>query len=397
MSETQPEYLPQNQEAKEISLTDIHKEIQCEEQEAHALLSFFEAHDHYLVPGGFLSQQMLASGLPPYGARLAELFSDLPYDGSLEETVTGLEKLGQEEVYRRWKLFVKEVRDIHRTAPRSDRVEAVHWVLGPLANPLPLTANFLHPDHGQVAWFFFHEEHLPLLRHIAAFATLEREYARKVQEMKAHWLGENETMIVVGKNAPAGKMEELFGPKGPEALRDLLPPSLQKALRCISFTGYRKPKKTKEHRQERQKHLLGKFDRETRTLSFLLTEETTAEEILHTLIHELGHALIAGISKTDQDIRRAFLHAVATCDHLVEDYAGDSYQRVGIVEGLEEDFAESFRYFFLDPRGFQRNEPERFAVLQQIFTEHLPDVDLEQIRRKFYVFSKEAGARKKPV
>ena len=398
MTETSPEHIhTQTEDLIEKRFQDIHHEIREQERPVDSVLSFINRHRQHLIPGGILSQQMLEAGLPPYGARLAELFDDISYQGTLAETITELEALERKqpgEVYRRWKLFVSDVQALQKEAPKTDAVEAASWVLGPQMNPLIPEANFLAQTPKEVTWFFLQENTLPQIKHIAAYATLEREFVAKARVLEQQWLGNGGIEVMVSDQVSSEQVERLFGPRGAAVLYDLLPPSLQKAVSLISLVGFRKPKKIKEHRQAVQKDIVGKFERENRTMFFLMNEHTDIHSILQTWFHELGHALIAGISPTDQDIRRQFLKAVATSDQLMQDYVNDTYFKQGIVQGLEEDFADNFRLFCLFPRELQRNEPERFEAFQKIFAQYLPDVDLEKIRKKVYAFMKEAETRK---
>lgn len=395
MTETSPEHIhTQTEDSVEKRFREIHHDIQEQERTVDSILSFINRHRRHLVPGGILSQQMLEAGLPPYGARLVELFDDISYQGTLGETITGLEKLGQEEVYRRWNMFITEVRSLQKEAPKTDAVEAASWVLGPQMNPLIPEANFLAQTPKDITWFFLQENALPQIKHIAAYATLEREFVAKTRTLEQQWLGDGGIEVVVSDQVSSEQVERLFGPRGAAVLYDLLPPSLQKAVSLISLTGYRKPKKIKERRQAVQKEIVGKFERENRTMFFLISEHSDIHSILQTWFHELGHALIAGISKTDQDIRRQFLKAVANSGHLNQEYVDDIYFHYGIVHGLEDDFADNFRLFCLFPDELQKSEPERFEAMKKIFAQYLLDVDLEKIRQKVYALIKEVETKK---
>ncbi|HBK33578.1 TPA: hypothetical protein DEP34_05055 [Candidatus Uhrbacteria bacterium] len=398
MTETSHEHIhTQTEDSVEKRFQDIHHEIREQEHTVDSILSFIKKHHRHLIPGGILSQQMLEAGLPSYGARLVELFDDISYQGTLAETIVELETLERKqpgEVYRRWKLFVSEAQAIQKEAPKTDAVEAASWVLGPHTNPLIPESNFLTQTPKDITWFFLQENALPQIKHIAAYATLEREFVAKARALEQQWLGNGGIKVVVGDQVSPEQVEQLFGPRGAAVLYDLLPPSLQKAVSLISLTGYRKPKKIKKRRQAVQKEIVGKFERENRTMFFLISEHSDIHSILQTWFHELGHALIAGISPTDQDIRRQFLKAVARSGHLNQEYVDDIYFHYGIVHGLEDDFADNFRLFCLFPHELQKSEPERFEAMKKIFAQYLPDVSLEKMREKIYTLIQEVETKK---
>src|SRR3989339_888083 len=61
-------------------------------------LEIFEEHRDQFRSLGYLSHDLVDVGLPPYGARLVSLFSDVPLEGEFLDIVISLQELESEKV-----------------------------------------------------------------------------------------------------------------------------------------------------------------------------------------------------------------------------------------------------------------------------------------------------------
>jgi hypothetical protein len=410
---------------RETRLGRIFKDIREQEIVVDKISSFLNKHRFDLGQRRiYLRADMLVAGILPVASKLLEVFSfdEEVYKKPLDHLISLLEKMSAKELAAKWQKFISEAEACLTNAPKTEKTEVAGWLIGPKMNPFGADRNFLNSEKETGSKF---RSTTPLVRHLAGWLTIEHGLRGQSLEVD-QWLGSGENEVVIDEAVDQEQLKRIFGPRGAFRLFDLLPDSLRKVVNRIFVVGdledeeitsseeVTEPQEDSEIKtslnledeEEATKvdvekisaiKLIGQLDKDTRTMVLVVNETSSADEIINTWFHELGHAMIAGNSLTDQNVRRRFLKAVVAAKNLPRGYVGDSYETIGIDRGLEEDFAESMRNYCLFPREFQQNEPERFTTIKEILAEHFPDFDLAILQKKVYGFLKDADSRKKPA
>lgn len=350
-------------------------------------LGFYESHKTDVCANGRLSEILMRLRLVGAGPLLPRLFPEVALENDLEKTMDDLRALGQSEIDHRWLEFIQQVRDLTE-ASHAHPTDLASWIIGPTANPFPIKGPeyVLPPD-----WKYFHET--PPLPMLAQVMTMEHIVKRIEDEHEETWLADENEGIEIDPNVDSGQIERLFGPGGPEAMLACLPETIQRAMSKLVLVSQLENTTVEAHGEQHEIALDGRFDYNDRTMTLVINSEQTMERLLQTWFHELGHALIAGDSDTDREIRTRFARTVTTSGLLMPGYASGVYDTEGITRGLEEDFAESIRLFFSQQNDLKTNHPERFAVLEEIVREYIPDFHQETFLRRMNGFVKNAQSR----
>ena len=233
-------------------------------------------------------------------------------------------------------------------------------------------------------WKFLHQT--PDVNNLVALMTVEKLSKRFSSEQKEDWLSAKREQTVIKDKIDPNDIERLFGGLGADELYKLIPKGLQGAIARIELLGPRTSTVIKAHGESHQIQLDGEFERDEKTMKLVISPEQNIDRILETWFHELGHAIISSDTEIDQTIRTRFAHTVVTSGKLMSGYASGVYDSEGIERGLEEDFAETTRQFFLYPEKFKLSDPERYHLLLNVCQEFIPGFSLEDMQQKLQTF-----------
>jgi|GEM_PF-5114936 hypothetical protein len=412
-------------EAWEAKLCEIHAKIREQEAGATKVLMFLNGYRKDLLePYDFLKAEMLAAGLPPISERIFDFFpfKKADYESSEDplEVVRLLQKKLEENpeiTEKHWLDFISEAEAVRSKSPKTDGVEAIGWLLGPRATLFQAGTNFLSPTKEHTSWDF--RSKAPPAKYLAAWLVAEYDRKKQTENFDVdQWLGTKRTPALIDNAVDRDQVEQIFGSAGPDSLFDLLPPSLQKAVGQIYIVDDIEGEELEDVSDEESSTLLemedggvtvldldgtaimkkedGFFIRDSRTMVLTINSSTDANDVVNLWFHELGHAMISGMSLADQAIRQRFLKAVATAGlpkGKKAEYVRNLYVRNGIAAGLEDDFAETMRNYVMNFRDFEKVESERTRAIKEILAKFFPDFDSRLVRQGASAFLRKANSR----
>lgn len=374
----------ENQENRTIRLErerlgSLHKQIVEQFKHIDGVIEFFEQHRDSFFAISELGQILMKYNLLACGPLLPKHFADIPINGNLEETKKALHLLGNEEAKKRWLTFLTQARQLTTNALASCVTDTASWVIGQEQSPYPARrapeARVLNPT--------FLEESIPAdLDALALFLTQEKIGKRIEAQFEETWLSNKREQTQINPDVRSEDIKRVFGNADIDSLYDLLPDELQGAIAKLEIISPLEIQTVESHGNVDQVQLDGQFDKNEKTMRLVIRAGQTMERVLETWFHELGHALITGSTQIDRDIRKKFALSVVKSKMISDCYASDIYDAEGIERGLEEDFAETCRQFFLYPQELEVDLPQRFLVMSNIMDQYCPSFDRKQISKK---------------
>ncbi|HAL50152.1 MAG: hypothetical protein UU40_C0001G0025 [Candidatus Uhrbacteria bacterium GW2011_GWD2_41_121] len=372
-------------------LKKTHEQIVSQLECAPGAMQFFQQHESDFLHSFKLGDILMKYDLLACGPILPGYFEDVPLTGDLDASVAKLEALGQEEINARWQKFLKQARRLREEARAAGMSDTASWIIGHDTSPYPTP---LDPDAKKPDPIILETSIPSDLKVLALFMTQEKVGKQIQSESVEQWLSNDREPTEIDDDVNQKEIERIFGEKGPNTLYDLLPEELHGIISKIKLVGPRKSQRITAHGEEHQIQFHGGFDKDDATMILIISPEQNIQTILETWFHELGHAMITRSTEVDRDIRKRFAQAVAISDHLQSGYASGIYDTEGIERGLEEDFAESIRQFFIYPREFEQEEPKRFNALKLIFRQYVKGFSIPEMQRRLSVFMEKIKTRK---
>ncbi len=352
-------------------------------------LDFYTQHTNDFCPEGHLSEILMKLDIAGCGPLLVKLFPELELEGDLEKDITTLKQIEQSEIDDRWHTFLQQAYELTELIQANHLTDTASWILGQDTSPVPAHHD---PEQPKQDWKFLHET--PDIRNLVALMTVEKLTKRFSKEQNDAWLSADREPTEIDPSVDQRQVERLFGAVGPDALYALLPRELQGAIAKIKLIAPERSKIITAHGEEYQYEFHGKFDKDDATMQFVISPEQTIERILETWFHELGHAIITGSTSIDRDIRMQYAQAVARSGKLQDGYASGIYDTEGIERGLEEDFADSIRRFFIYRQEFAQDEPDRSEAINNIMQKYCAGFNHRDLTKKIYIFMKNTQTRK---
>jgi len=368
----------------------IHEEITDQLEHVDEGLAFFEQHEDKFFAIGDLGPILMKYNLLACSPILTDIFKDVPVHGGIEQVTSALKALGQNKVNMRWQKFLSKAYQLTKEAHVSHLTDTTSWILGQEISPYPAPRN---PDQPTLDPKFLEKSIPSNLEALALFLINERAGKQIESEYEETWLSNEHEPTEINSEVYQENIEQVFGNTEPDALYELLPKELQGAIAKIELIGPRKSKTIEAHGKDHHIELDGQFDKDEKIMYLMISPEQSIDKILETWFHELGHAMIAGSTDIDRDIRKKFAGAVTESENLMPGYAGNVYDTEGIERGLEEDFAESSRQFFLHPQKFQNLEPQRYNAFLAIMNQHCPSFDQEELEKQLFTFMENVRSR----
>ncbi|MBU4315466.1 hypothetical protein KJ673_03630 [Patescibacteria group bacterium] len=389
----EPDQASEDHEEKRVRerLAETHRLIVEQLAHSNKALQFFEDNKDSFFAIGNLGPILMSYDLVACGPILTHLFADIPINGDTQQTTDALRNLGENEVKNRWLAFLTRAQELTEETNRSHLAGTSSWILGQEKNPCPICG---HTDASSFDPAFLQETIPSDLDALALFLTTERVGKQIETDYEDTWLANNREPTEIDPDIRQEDIQRIFGPEGVDALYRLLPNELQGAIAKIRIIGPRLNKAVEAHGEKHQINLDGGFDKDEKMLLLIISPEQSMERILETLFHELGHAIITGSTPIDRDIRQQFAQSIAVSGHLQPGYASGVYDSEGIERGLEEDFAESARQFFLYPREFQVEEPQRYRTFYQILKKYCPSFNPRELSKRLANFVQNIQDRK---
>lgn len=344
-------------------------------------LDFYAQHEADFCPAGHLSEILMKLDIAGCGLLLVKLFPELELEGDIEKDVKSLNQIDQGEIDHRWQAFLNQARELTERMRANHLTDTASWILGQDTSPLPAHHD---PNQPKQDWKFLHET--PDINNLIALMTVEKLTKRFLEEQNDSWLTANREPTVIQDGVNQEDIARIFGDQSPDALYGLLPEKLRDAIAKIELVPLQTSAVIEAHGETHQIQLDGGFDRDEKIMKLVISPEQSIDRVLETWFHELGHAMISSDTKIDQTIRTRFAHTVATSGKLMSGYASGVYDSEGIERGLEEDFAETARQFFLYPEDIKRDYPDRYNMFLTACKEFIPGFSLEEMQQKLESF-----------
>ncbi len=344
--------------------------------------------EQWVDPRGALNELLIKQDLPPIGSRLLALFHDVKAQTEPAQVRARLERLGQEEINKRWKIFKMAVALVKAQAQSAPLAQVTMWMLGPNTGERLSTRRKFALAHGKDEkpdWGVLKEE-------------LEIEQA-------AQWLCELADMpeqqedvfsIEVDPELDPLLLDLHFGESGPQILYDILPKELRTFVGKINI-GAKPLRRRDEYGAVLKGYppLYGQYNTQTRELFLAIDETLRPAHVTEVFIHEFAHALGSEDSARGRAMRKAFVQAAAREENSFSNYVQDNYALLGMEQGLEEDFAVSMQFLFQMHEVLEDFAPVRLETLVNIFKTHFPKIDLLNLIERFDALAYEAGMRER--